>query len=299
MADFHIIIPKETILYKGIKGNDLVNKLNSSCWFAFDENVAESYAITYAESSIPSELFKFELKQEIKLINILSLKFKIDFWDRCNMLYTKNNLRDPIKSNALIALGIPNIDTQQLLMHNVVDCDDQTKAWGNLLGGHRCSSPIGDIELIRAMKDIYKEDYDGYVQIFNVPTCFHDGKDFPREICIFSCINRFDNITLIKQFIKKPLEGGSIINKNLLDREELTIDDWRKTAMNSIKACGYKGKILYDKNNIPLPLGYDVIMKDREKQKIKENKKKLKESKLQKNLGEFKLTEDMQLIRIN
>jgi hypothetical protein len=41
-----------------------------------------------------------------------------------------------------------------------------------------------------------------------------------------------------------------IVDNNILARENVTLDDWRRVSENHIRALRYKGPIKYDKNGI-------------------------------------------------
>lgn len=285
-TDFGIILKNGFELYKGVIKGNLLNKLKSACWFALSSDVADRYAIEYSKSS-DSEVYELILNKDIKLINILDLKFKLDFWDRCNKYYKNTDID---KARALIALGIPNIETQKLLIpnNNIDNCDNIIKSFGNLLGGHRCSSPDIDLEMVRAMIEFYGDKYNGYIQEFDVPTCYH-GSNFSAEICIFKCDSYLDlnNIKLLKSFSKiKPggkLKGGNyeiIVDNNIIARENVTLDDWKRVSKNHIKALRYEGAIKYDENGIASlaePISYEKVLDQRFKElKERNNAYKLK-----------------------
>lgn len=261
MDDWGITISKNTTLYKGVVKDSLNEKYKKSCWFSFDKDIADEYAKTYAIQKNESELYQIELQTNLKLINILDLKFRVDFWNKCTMLFNDNDTKDERKIKALIPLGIPDLETQNIFSRKTDTCNDYTKAWAKLVGGHRCSSFDTDEWMVKVMKDIYENKYDGYILPFNVPTCFHDNDHFAREICIFEPILKIKNSSLI-QYYKyggKPKTGGS--NK-ILRRDELTLEEWDKMSDELYEACGYTGPFEY-KNGIRQAVGYEKLLESK------------------------------------
>jgi hypothetical protein len=130
--------------------------------------------------------------------------------------------------------------------------------------------------MVAAMINIYQDEYDGYIQPSNVMTCFHDGNRFPREICMFKCQGKISNkVSLLGTFdkVKGEISGGYIkIDKNLLRREEISFEDWRKAERDFVEAIGYKGEIKHDELGRMIPLGLQNMLKDkkeREKERTK------------------------------
>lgn len=218
--EYTIDFPDSIELYKGVAHGDLDNKLATPCWFALDINDARSYMSSFADIKESGELFKFKLKRNLKLLNVLDLKFKLDFWDKCNKSY---NINDPVKLSALVAIGIVDLHTQELCVREVdSSCDKYTNIYANALGGHRCSSPQADRDFVSALIKIYGDIYDGYILPTNVPSCFHGV--FHREICIFNCKDVFESVTFIEGVTIK--RGGGIADNYWARRELLTKEDW-------------------------------------------------------------------------
>ena len=290
------LLDNNTILYKSVFNNDLQKKLIEPCWFSLDKQIAKEYASTFTLPNKPAELYSFKLSRDLKFLNLLSLKFKLDFWDQINMLYTNDNCKDKRKALCLIALGLPSLETQELMVRKVPECDNTIKAWGNMIGGHRCTSPDGDRELVVAIMKIYPE-YDGYIQPVHIPSCYH-GQYFAREVCIFSTQNKLNNLTLIEKIYKSNSSqyGGTFIDENVKARELITHDDWKNSLDNFLDSVGYKGKIEYDKFGKQIHVSYDQIIKDRQRQ---DNEQKLLIEAKQKPLKKFILNSKMELIEIN
>lgn len=220
--NFLIEFPNSIELYKGVAYKDLDNKLAMPCWFALDINSARSYMSSFADIKKHGELYKFKLKRNLKLLNVLDLKFKLDFWDKCNKSY---NIEDPIKLGALVAIGIVDLPTQELCVREVSkNCDRSTKIYANALAGHRCSSPENDRHLVSALIKIYGDKYDGYILPTNVPSCFHGM--FHKEVCIFDCKDIFESIQFVEGVTGK--HGGAPVDNYWYKRDQLTKEDWKE-----------------------------------------------------------------------
>ena len=227
---------KSTVLYKGVRENGLASKLSEPCWFATDCNVAKMYAITYLSNVQNSETYSFSLKRDLKLINLLSISFRMDFWDKCN---TQMEPEDPERIHCLVAIGICSLEDQQVVSKRVDDCDPMTRLKGNLIGGHRCSSPESDIIFVKTLKKFYESDgWDGYIIPSNIPSCFHGT--FHKELCLFDALKCIDEsgIKGLERFtqtgggntVKSPTKLSKINfpDKYLIAREHLTPEDWAK-----------------------------------------------------------------------
>lgn len=219
-----MIVPKNTVLFKGVTKNSLEQRYEKPTWFSFDKEIADGYAKNHAMQNKDSELYQIELKDDLKLINILDFRFRFDFWNKCNMIFNENNTRDDRNIRALMPLGIPSLETLNTFCRETKDCNKFTKAWAELLGGHRCSSFEGDEWMVSVMRDFYKDKCDGYILPFNVPSCFHEGENFAREVCIFNPKAKIKTNTLIGIYKCKAQTGGGYLPR----REQLTNKDWDK-----------------------------------------------------------------------
>lgn len=243
--DYVIEFPRSIELYKGVTSGDLDNKLSMPSWFALNIDQAKSYMNSFADINESGELYKFVLKRDIKLLNVLDLKFKLDFWNRCNEKYSIN---DPTKLKALVAIGIVDLKTQEMCVRDVTNsCDRLTHLQANALGGHRCSSPDGDRNFVKALMEIYGTSCDGYILPTEVPSCFHGV--FHREVCIFDCKDIFESKTFLEGITIKK-DGGQRSKKHVDDywyeRDKLTKADWEdKPDTNKYDMFGnYKGSYI-------------------------------------------------------
>jgi len=266
MDDFTNILRKGTMIFKGSSESQIQGKLNQHCWFAFSKQNAEVYA-----TNIPLDekafIYIYELTQDIKVIDITSIKFKIDFWDKCNKSYHPLNTE---KASVLIPLGIPGYESQKILVNNQQECSPNIMVFGNLMGGHRCSSPITDRDMTKALETIYGDQVVGYVQQVDVPSCFHGGL-FASELCIFNCnekVRQLEKLEYKRQTAN--MTGGA---DAVIARENYVGDDWNEFMKRFIKATGYKGKVRYDSNGKIERISFEDIMKDREIQILKQSKK--------------------------
>ena len=239
------ILPQKYLLYKGIqKGQTLDTNYDNPCWFAFDIDTAASYAQSFPEG----EVYAFELNKDLHLLNILDIQFRTDFWNKCNMIYTDNNTKNNEKLQALLPLGIPSLEAQETFIRPVSDmqnCDSKLKTWASLIYGHRSSSPNNDLFMVKTMLNIYKNKYDGYVQPFDVPTCYHENGLFHKEICLFTCKDIIKSIKYIGSYSSMQTAGSGLSKqevKYMFDRDAITKEKWDEMDIQFRKATKYKGK---------------------------------------------------------
>jgi hypothetical protein len=275
--DWVISLDKDTVLFKGISGDILDVESNDKCWFSLDQNIAYNYANSYLEKSDKSSIYVCKTSKELKLINIFSIKFKYDFWDKINLIYADNNCTDHRKIQALLPLGLPSFDIQkQLINIDFSKCDKKIDLWAQFMGGHRYSQIDFDIFMVDTIMKLYPNKYDGYIQKHNVPTCLQQSIFFPREICIFKLKNNVYDSVLIQSFtknkggtIKTKMTGGNIDKRYYYAtfRDDYTKKDWEDVSKYIVESCGYKGSKHH------LDVNYYDIMEDRNRQESEKNKK--------------------------
>jgi hypothetical protein len=227
-----ILILENTILYKRMRQNiQFDTKFTKPSWFKESNDVTP----TYGE-------FQYQIKigRNIKLLDIMSWEFRMDFLDKLYHHYQGSELlnvqKRMLKSFCLMALGIPNLETQMKLMQRYCNPppspttdmkikDDLLECVAPFMG-HRYSENTIDKVLADTLKILYPN-YDGYCQKYNIAslwmTCFHS------EICIFD-ISKCNVIDLStsggcnKQF--NNLKGGA--------KDKMLLNDPFFLKMNNI-----------------------------------------------------------------
>jgi hypothetical protein len=152
-------------------------------WFGLNENILEHYG---------PHIHKVRVKRDLKLVNIMSWNFRIDFMDRLYKHFQGEDIESVelrrMKAMCIIALGIPNLDTQYAMMKKYITdpprpaIDVDIIADTSLLMGHRLSETTIDRELAKTLKILYS-DYDGYIQEYRIGSCWMNA--FPPEVCLF------------------------------------------------------------------------------------------------------------------
>ena len=117
MGDFIYELSSDTLLFKASPIGTFNDKIKDKCWFAFDKDKAESYTLY----NCSAELHMCQTNRVLRLVNIISLKFKLDFWDKVNMLYNDNNTMDMRKVAVLLAIvqGLKNPLSYDIINFNV------------------------------------------------------------------------------------------------------------------------------------------------------------------------------------
>jgi hypothetical protein len=240
-------LKEDTILYKGMSC-DYNTSYNKASWLSFDIQDAQEYG---------NRIHSVKCKKELKLINLQSLFFQMDFTDRINKKYGGKDEKGLL---ALASVGLPSLKAQQnILTHQPGDCNTETTS--TILaeyfnGKHRYSFQIGDtmidIFLINELLDFYPQ-FDGYIVPNNWPSCFHSGF-FHKEVCVFKPRNTLKYISSIvtnqkgglkKVARRKTSKGGNLCGD---PREDITIDQMNEITKDSFRAIGWTGPELYDED---------------------------------------------------
>lgn len=222
-------------LFKAVIDSKIQEKLKTFCWFAFEYDAAAAYYFNLDAKSENKHIYNFTTTKQLRLLNVLSLEFRMDFWTKLNMNLSSDSHEKKI---AMATLGLCSITDQEKIIRPIINtCSPEILLQGNLLGGHRCSSFDGDIILATLLQRFYGNEWDGYVIPKNITSCFHNGV-FPSEICLFNT-----------SFISKPkmmglegLKGGRkakkpVVDKYLLARENIDFIEMQKIINKPIEFC--------------------------------------------------------------
>jgi hypothetical protein len=201
IESFLITIPKDTIIYRGISDK---NKTTGN-WFAYSEKDASTYG---------SNTGSFRIKKDLKLINLISGFFHIDYMDKLNLKYTGTNFNgsDPRKMIALFPIGLPKMETQTHVFKKIIkhDLEENTNKDLKLLSSYiydltRLSDFNFDKNFADVMMEIYGDKCDGFTNPIQWPNTF-DESMFHREIYLKDS----DSVEFIKNIDSKNSSGGGI-----------------------------------------------------------------------------------------
>jgi hypothetical protein len=174
-------------------------------WFCLSLEDAYTYGETITE---------YATKRDLKLINVMSLTFHLDFIDRLNVFYpgAANSGFDLDKLKCLIPFGLVDLKYQtEALRLLKIDKTLDTRHWNDLLDlisaqmfdRHRFSEHGIDTHMTTVVEKIYGKHFEGFISPLRWPTKMH-GHLFPRELCIFDTENILEEINIIK----RPHAGG-------------------------------------------------------------------------------------------
>lgn len=195
MADFIYIMPESTHLHKGEEKPRDFEKCwftdKTHAWFAEQKEVASSYGL---------HVYTFATVEPLKLINISSPLFHMDFIGKVNLLYRENGGNDNRKGLALMPLGLPSTKESRRVLAslgiddtftNFNDQNDQVNNFVSYFNGkHRMSILINgnklDDKFMDALKQIYGATFDGYIQPIRAPSAIFGGGFNNQEVGIFN-----------------------------------------------------------------------------------------------------------------
>ena len=258
---FEYTLDNKEILYRGLNGVTFDEKYNEISWFSFDKNTANTYA-----KNKNGKIYSFKpKKQNIKLVNINSMFFRMHLMDLINMNYL-NDDKVPIFS----AIGIPNLESIQYVIDTrfkdkpINSCTDLTsdltkkmKLYAEYLGGHRLSETATDKIFAATLQTFYGKKFDGYISPLNWATCYH--KNFPPEICLFepkNILRYTGNENYIPLSIGGMQTNGSVKPPNIWstpwgswDSHNCVFEeDYNTRMINQLKKLNWKKPLVYDEN---------------------------------------------------
>lgn len=239
-----------TEMYKGMSC-DHDPTYNKPCWLSFTYEDAQQY---------DERVHKYKTKRELKLINLQSLFFHMDFTDKINKKYGGRNEQALL---ALASIGLPSLKAQQaILTHQPGNCDnphDKTQIQAEYLNGkHRYSFDIGDAKIDNFLVEeliVFYPQYEGYIIPNEWPSCFHEG-NFHKEICIFKPRNALvyiDSNKRIRGGQKQKKSGG--VGRCGDEREDISTQQINNIRRNQMRTIGWTGPELYDEDGfLRIPL---------------------------------------------
>lgn len=221
---FDYNMPKGTVLFRAAT----VEK--EGRWFTLSLQDAATYGETITE---------YTTNKDLKLLNITSLTFHLDFMDRLNIKFPGDNYSgfDHNKIKCLIPFGLVDIESQKKGMSMIgFHMNENTSNWNPgfdylssiLYNRHRVSEHSLDTYLVTVLEEIYGEQYDGYISPITWPTKLHGGF-FPREVCMF----KRGNVKEEKEHKRSQL--GGTMKHIQTPIPDLSNVDWDKVQMKMNK----------------------------------------------------------------
>lgn len=213
------VFKKDGILYKRTNDKTLDLIYTRPMWFGLNDNVFDIYG-TY--------IHKVRFKRDLKLVNIMSWNFRIDFMERLYEYFKGKDVDDVecrrTKAMCIIALGIPNLEIQYSMINKYItnpprpELDENIVADTSLFMGHRLSETTIDREFANTLKELYASDYDGYIQEYRIASCWMNS--FPPEICVF------DVTTCELEIVTKQTGGSKAKKKISKEKRDIENDVW-------------------------------------------------------------------------
>ena len=217
------ILKKGTKLYKGL------NKDNKKYYDSLNDEPIWLMA-SLGEAKLYGDVIQeYELQTDIKLLNPLDPNFQNDYLGKLNLMYEGDN-KDGLsflKFSGCIPFGLPDYYVQQKYLKQVYGITPELNEWNethdvasHFVGEkHRYSTFKGDQNMIKILKQVYGDEYNGYMTNIMWPSKFHDGL-FHKEVCLFSS-------NLVKP--NNIIRGGSEDNKQNIHLKMLRILDDKET----------------------------------------------------------------------
>ena len=206
-------------LYKKMNGNVFDTTRTQSCWFGLSPDILDTYG---------KNLFTLQSNRPLKLLNIMSWKFRHDFMDKLNLYFGGSDIQDDSKrikkSYCMMALGTYDINNQYELMRKYImplplpKNDPYMTSDTITLPGHRFSEKTIDMVMIQIIKDIYDNEFDGYIQPYRVASIWMNA--FPPEIGLFNISKCQLNIVQPggkKKKSKKVIQKGGVVDPHIED----------------------------------------------------------------------------------
>jgi len=202
MLSYIITYPIDTVLYRA---KNKYNSLNGN-WFSFSTEDASMYG---------THIGKFILKKELRLINIASLNFYNDYFDKISIIFSggpdyKYTSITNEKLLALFPIGFPSLDYYKWFVAQLglsindapynKDVETATMLFNNR---SRYSIYLFDNGFANIMKSIYGTISDGFVSPIQLPSLLQNGFN-SREVYI----NNIENIELIEEMEYDKTQNG-------------------------------------------------------------------------------------------
>lgn len=258
MANFTINMPEGTTIYRCSKDCNIKGH-----WFGYDPEDLKGYGYI---------MNTFQTTKPLKLINLMSGAFHIDYMDKLNLLYTGTNFDgiDDRKFLALLPLGLPNTRLQHKIIkslirkendknnsdvrsivnnsdENSIDIDlNIEKLIGTYYNTSRFSIQQIDEYLITAIREIYNTNFDGFTTPLRWYNTFNKGH-MHREIYLFdlNSVKLLSSISLLTGGSNnKPLHPNIIAFNKINNLEEAM-----KKQTDKIRKVFYENPIFANHDN--------------------------------------------------
>jgi len=220
METFFIDLPKDTKIYRG--KSDKNESLGN--WFTYNKEDASIYGPT---------IYTYNIKENTRLINLISGFFHIDYIDKLNLKYTGNNYdgNDIRKMLALFPIGLPKLETQIEVSKRIHGLDFKETENKDIIF---LSSYIYDItrvsdynidkDFAKIIMEIYGDKCNGFTIPIKWPNKLQGGL-FNRELFI-----KDTSILELVETSKNNISGGSkILNTNMFKSEKEYREQIEKT----------------------------------------------------------------------
>lgn len=286
-------------LYKGMRSQNFDMNRSMLTWFGLEKETATKYG---------SLLYKITIKNEIKLIDITSWEFRNDFFQKLNRIIGPQALIDVSlrrkKALALMALGLPNLQVQMLLMQEYLKNIPQQYNDKNLLIdtctliGQRLSEKTLDYEMANMLKYLYQDQFDGYIQPIRIASCWMN--EFLPEVCLF----KLDGIVSSNNVSKigaGKLRGGSSDDINdvwyyKMNDLMMSLDDDFMHYNNMVKLMlRYDGYSVIEINTLDVKDGYIQIPSAKEREQKRKTSKDFPDEKEVREMDKWFSNEKIQI----
>ena len=167
-------------LYKGKNSETFNTSRNNPTWFALNEETIDKYG---------KVKYKVEIAEHMKLLNISTWEFRNDLFSKFNSFSLLDNSLRRKKAFTLIALGLPDLETQTHMMQRYLSKIPPHYNDPNIvidtctLTGHRLSEHTLDLEMVNMLKLLYGHEYIGYIQPTRIASRWMN--EFASEVCLF------------------------------------------------------------------------------------------------------------------
>lgn len=178
METYYITLEKGSVIYRGFSDR---NKKDGK-WYAYTIKDASMYGNT---------IKSYRVKEDIKLVNIMNPLFHMDYIEKLNFKFPGNDYNgiDETKLRAMIPLGLPDIETQQIFLHACGISGEKLQIKDNFVSRlfynkNRFTMYGFDSIMASCIEEFFKGKCDGFTNPFRY-TDKYTGGSLAREIYIF------------------------------------------------------------------------------------------------------------------
>ena len=217
MDHLTFVLSRGSELYHGTTTEGSIDLHDKPTWFG-DFHAARTYGDRVHKLVVDA--------RDLRLLDVSRPAFHADFVGRVNMLFTgsKASGMDPRKERALAPLGLPDLETQLLVVPPMTDglyerpgaddvrgnaLFDKIQRFVGYFGRHHRYSLAAednnlDKDMVQAMILAYPT-HDGYTCPIMWPSCHHGGFLLP-ETCLFDPSS--SGLVLVPDVAQSPVGGG-------------------------------------------------------------------------------------------